>query len=499
MKDISHLDIDKLRERSLEQHRDFLEDWRNSAVPPELVVVYLSIVGAGHKGLTEYRRSWEQHAHLHMKDELAALAGVRRPRSVVLLKKVSGTDTDISGVALSGDPVRVPVKEGGGGILVNGTSRVFRQEGGQERTIIVVGGTSDHRLHVPVQVLARARVGTASDLSQIFREFVETVARDCFLDRQIPVELTMALGRATSVGQTTVKDTRRLLWEYLPRLLEELRLPEGSEASTQLRKYHTEEMKEIRRRNGSGWSSLRVAKLKDDLWTSMANYAPTILCCVRHRIEDQGYSSIRVLFELFQNAHDAYVQYHTSDSEPACFRVEVDKRVLRIIHWGRPINSAGGNEDEEQHGYGRDLLNMLVMHASEKRIAHGVAGRFGLGFKCVHLLSDSVGIASGYVALRTIGGLLVEPWEEGLGESRRRSGPGRVATLIEVPYEEDMERSVESAVQEFRNAMAWLLAFSRSVSRIEIVVHGAESTIEFCVVRSWPGADRMRSIEGGCH
>ena len=46
-----------------------------------------------------------------------------------------------------------------------------------------------------------------------------------------------------------------------------------------------------------------------------------LLEAVRARIKDQGYGEHRVLFELFQNADDAYVQ-RESDSADACFRVD---------------------------------------------------------------------------------------------------------------------------------------------------------------------------------
>ena len=119
----------------------------------------------------------------------------------------------------------------------------------------------------------------------------------------------------------------------------------------------------------------------------------------------------------FQNADDAYVQ-RESESSDACFRVDfgsTDDRRLQIAHWGRPINHPGPNaETGRRLGYDRDLLNMLVMSFSGKRPEEGVTGKFGLGFKCVHLLSDSVGVASGFVSLRTVGGVLPEQWPDGL-------------------------------------------------------------------------------------
>ena len=74
------------------------------------------------------------------------------------------------------------------------------------------------------------------------------------------------------------------------------------------------------------------------------------------------------------------------------------------------------------------------MNFSEKRPGDDLTGKFGLGFKSVHVLSDSVGIASGFIALRTVGGFLPTPWPEGIdiGEAERLPS-GRKATVIDVP------------------------------------------------------------------
>ena len=113
---------------------------------------------------------------------------------------------------------------------------------------------------------------------------------------------------------------------------------------------------------------------------------------------------------------------------------------------------------------------MLVMNFSEKRPGEDVTGKFGLGFKCVHLLSDSVGIASGFIALRTIGGLLPEPWLDGLdlAEAESFRCPTRKATVIDVPYTENPMMDDGRTEHAFLGAMTWLPAFARRIRRIEV-------------------------------
>ena len=82
-----------------------------------------------------------------------------------------------------------------------------------------------------------------------------------------------------------------------------------------------------------------------------------------------------------------------------------------------PSITAGGMRTKgRRRRYDRDLVNMLLMNFSDKRpgaAEDDLTGKFGLGFKSAHILSDSVGIASGFVALRIHGGFLPVEWPTG--------------------------------------------------------------------------------------
>ena len=188
-----------------------------------------------------------------------------------------------------------------------------------------------------------------------------------------------------------------------------------------------------------------------------------------------------------------------SESSDACFRVDfgsTDDRRLQIAHWGRPINHPGPNaETGRRLGYDRDLLNMLVMSFSGKRPEEGVTGKFGLGFKCVHLLSDSVGVASGFVSLRTVGGVLPEQWPDGLRIADELScADGSRATVVDIPYTtQEMAVDGRRTEQAFRDAMTWLPAVACRIRRIT-VLGSAPGTID-CEVSCLPGAGGDGSIE----
>jgi hypothetical protein len=190
-----------------------------------------------------------------------------------------------------------------------------------------------------------------------------------------------------------------------------------------------------------------------------------LLAAVRSKIAEFGYNQDRVLFELFQNADDAAIQ-HPPPGE-ARFQLIVDDDRLRAAHWGRQINHLGDDPDRGQReGWDHDLLNMLLMNLSEKHL--GVTGRFGLGFKSVHMLSSDVGIASGFVACRVRGGMLPDFWEGGRKFSSDLGQDGRRATMIDIPVGADCKIKAEAAVAAFRQAARWLPAMSRSIRKIEL-------------------------------
>ncbi|MBB5221623.1 hypothetical protein HNP73_001559 [Amaricoccus macauensis] len=170
------------------------------------------------------------------------------------------------------------------------------------------------------------------------------------------------------------------------------------------------------------------------------------------------------MFELFQNADDATLQ-HPPEGASLC-RVAFQTERVRLQHWGRLINRPGRPADGEREGWQRDLFNMLLMNLSEKR--EDVTGRFGLGFKSVHLIAREVGIASGFEAsCRVKGGMLPEVWEGGRRLSQDESRNGRRATLIELEIDPERHAEAEKAQAAFASCVRWLPVTARAVREIE--------------------------------
>jgi hypothetical protein len=199
--------------------------------------------------------------------------------------------------------------------------------------------------------------------------------------------------------------------------------------------------------------------------------APELLAAVRRKIKDMGYSEGRALFELFQNADDALAGWSGGES----FRVEIERdedglpSLIRIVHWGRPINRVlPGAQGAAAADNRRDLANMLAIGHSDKRRAEEETGKFGLGFKTAHMLSSDVRVASGFVTARISGGLIPHIWEEGFEGAHAFNRGNDKATLIELPIDPDRRQGAESACREFKRAAPWLTAFSRHIRHIEL-------------------------------
>jgi hypothetical protein len=342
---------------------------------------------------------------------------------------------------MSGDSFDAPLGGADNGIIIGNlhkTHEGIRAADGRARSLVTL----------PVRPIDLSGYGQREACS-IFRQFVETIASDCLwlaMTNQ-KAALQDILDKAVDVDQSTLEETERLLRDRLPIVLAELKLPTEYRAQKALREYQNAEGHHHR----LAASPQDMDKLKTELWQAISEpqVAAELLSAVRGKIRDFGYSASRVLFELFQNADDAYKQQDGAIKD-ACFRVEISSEGLggfHVIHWGRPINHLGPNaRDGRRLGHDRDLLNMLLMNFSEKRPGEDLTGKFGLGFKSVHVLSDSVGIASGYIALRTVGGFVPTAWPKGLDEAEARKHPdGRKATVIDVPF--STETSVDECVK----------------------------------------------------
>lgn len=472
--EIKAVDLVTLEAQSADQQRSFLDTWKGR-VPSDLVIVYLGLIGRS-EPFSRLANEWSTDATADV-DTLWADLDNHFPREILypnplaaevdqrrfLIEPVAGER--VQAIAMSGDSFDAPLGGPDKGLLIGNlhkTHEGIRAADGKVRSLITL----------PVRRVDPSGY-SQREASGIFRRFVETIAADCLwlgMERQ-RAALQGMLDKAVEVDQSTIEETERLLRDRLPTILAELKLPTEYRAQKALREYQAEES----RLHHLSAPAHKMEELKAELWQKVSDgdLSVELLSAVRSKIRDFGYSASRVVFELFQNADDAYRQ-HDGAATNACFRVELSSEGsggFRVVHWGRPINHLGRDAEEGRRlGHDRDLLNMLLMNFSEKRPGDDLTGKFGLGFKSVHVLSDSVGISSGFIALRTVGGFLPTAWTEGIdvGEDRKSPG-GRKATVIDIPFSTETAAKGTEAIGAFRTAVTWLPAFARAIRRIEIV------------------------------
>ena len=488
------VDLTAIEAESVDRHRRFLEPWRG-LVPSDLVIVYLGFIGR-YDAMRRYAKEWEadathdvgtlwreldQRLDRLLPDPLRDRVNHRRFR----ISEVGGGR--VPAVALSGETFEAWLDE---------SSELLVGNSHKQRNVVTSGEERQRRLLVELHLrrvdpAARAQVEALA----IFRRFVETVAVDCLWIGMTDERAALRdiLDKASRIDQTTLEETERLLQDLAPGMLAQLKPARGSACQQALQKYQEEESW-IHRLYGASDPSgpAELAKSKTALWSDLreADAGDELLAAVRAKIEDLGYSARNVLFELAQNADDAYAQLEAGPDD-AGFQVEILPGCsrLRVVHWGRPVNHLGRNADEGRRcGYDRDLVNMLLMNFSDKRPGEDLTGKFGLGFKSVHILSESVGIASGFVALRTHGGFLPVEWSAGSAETNDRNRPdGRKATLVDVPFAADRTAEGEECVRAFRAALTWLPVFARRIRRVEVT--GVNPVTVECSSRTLVGAD----------
>ena len=202
-----------------------------------------------------------------------------------------------------------------------------------------------------------------------------------------------------------------------------------------------------------------------------------------------GYRPDSVLLELAQNADDALAQAAEIKGGPlTCssrrFLIKVgeidDIPTVDVMHWGRTINDTGGPSFPvgRDRQWDQDLYFMMLLNLSSKpgeapgeNLSSATTGRFGLGFKSVHLVSQSPFVVSGFIAFSIAGGLL--PVERAIPEDAESwLTDDRRATLVRMPLRTDKEadKLIGSLFDRFSYARVLLPVFARQIQ--EVVVEG---------------------------
>lgn len=173
-------------------------------------------------------------------------------------------------------------------------------------------------------------------------------------------------------------------------------------------------------------------------------------------IRDAEYQERCILFELFQNADDAYNQ--KTSSALSYFKITTPSSNMLIEHCGRPINEYKNGGLPE---YKADLTNMLTIGWSDKaNLPENQTGKFGYGFKTVYLISDEPHIKSGDYDFTIKAALYPKKTSEVSDYTDK--------TLIELPLNENGLQKKSEIINSFSDSAQFLVLFSKKIREISI-------------------------------
>ena len=331
------------------------------------------------------------------------------------------------------------------------------------------------------------RSHTRSDFLTLLGGTVERWATRCLgLDRERVNNWWSRWGETSAADLSPV---RASIMFHLPLTLRQLNVGD----SEPLRDALTAADRAQRKREQEQPPSSRTIRMERDSLDRLANLIETgehqefLWWRVNEMMSRNGYRADSVLLELAQNADDALTQAAEiegrplpSDSRRFEVRVqEIDETpTVDVMHWGRIINDTGEPSFLEGRAlqWDQDLYFMMLMNLSSKPgetpgkgSLFATTGRFGLGFKSVHLVSSSPSVVSGPIAFSIAGGLL--PLERSVPDDPDlRMIENRRATRVRMPLRRDMDPNelIHSLFGRFSYARALLPVFARQIREVAV-------------------------------
>ncbi len=285
----------------------------------------------------------------------------------------------------------------------------------------------------------------------------------------------------TNVSQRDVDEIQRRLLRDVLGFLDGLQAPPGDESLRWVR-----DLKE--RARFADWQvevgdkpGLEQEHLHTAIRHAMddSGRARALLTPLRRRLIDAQYSPDAVLYELFQNADDAAIQGQEMNlREIDRFILAVEKGCVTVCYGGRQINRYSSThfdaKDGVSRGYAEDLGKMVAIGRSEKQdFGCQVTGRFGYGFKSLHLITDGPLCMSGDLAFEIRGGV----WPVRLDQTRCRTLENSARELTREKDVSDWTTifaplavgvSESTVVARIRSCMQGTLAFSGRIKTFEI-------------------------------
>jgi hypothetical protein len=219
-----------------------------------------------------------------------------------------------------------------------------------------------------------------------------------------------------------------------------------------------------------------------------------VLTAVRQKIGQgqYGYNCTNLPFELFQNADDSVAELQHMlggiSEKRLQYILSWDNQCLTVMHWGRPINlfihPDARDKNFEHKGFDQDLIKMLCFNISDKSV--NATGKFGLGFKTVHLISQKPIVISDELCFYIHGGLLpfalenleLEKQLRDKLQSQQASSDVKDGTLINLNIDTDIVTDINEVIRDFQDKVGLLLVFSKFIKTCKLIEN---SSLQQCL------------------
>ncbi|HXH25011.1 MAG TPA: hypothetical protein VNI78_07160, partial [Vicinamibacterales bacterium] len=332
----------------------------------------------------------------------------------------------------------------------------------------------------------RPKQRTTHELLSLLRATVEWWGgRVLKLDQQ---SIRQWWSRYGESSQTQVQPVRASILAHLPLTLRQLDVRDSKPLAEALRKAERAQRAREQAPRKETQAAMDAERAALECLAQLVcdkKHQPFLLQRVRVLMERFGYREDSVLRELAQNADDALAQAAEIAGGPLPERarrltIRVHKLdqtpTVDIIHYGRPINDTGGPAFPEgkERQWDLDLYFMMLLNLSTKpgekpgeATAGSTTGRFGLGFKSVHLVSNCPSVVSGFLAFSIAGGLL--PQKQRFPDDLELAPvDGHRPTRIRLPLRNDLANAelVDRMFDRFAYTRALLPAFARQVREV---------------------------------
>ncbi len=360
---------------------------------------------------------------------------------------------------------------------------------------------------------------TESQLSTLLKNSAEWLLKEVYEQSGNLEEVWVELGES---DQLDINVARGLILDELPGNLRQLSL-QKREIHRFLQNYQNAksqkkelELTRSQTQNADRAIQQALQRMQEELINDQATQS-AVLDAIKAKINHHQYQTYSVPFELFQNADDAVVEFAEMQTHPYPFSsldeleldvqqqqfcVLSDDNTQTFIHWGRAINFFRGAEGfpGKERGFHRDLEKMLLLNTSDKQTESLVTGKFGLGFKSVHLISNHPKLLSGRLGVEIVAAMLPKPLltddrERIRGRIEQAAQTKSTATAIELPLTENIAK--EDVLGKFKNYAGVLTAFSKAIKHINLNQEHVISWQEQIVITDLPALRKGRLALGG--